>query len=191
MVTAVCVLRSGGDFLPEHVARLRDMVHGMPFVCLSDVPVDCERIALRHDWPRWWAKMEIFAPWVEGDILYIDLDTTILKMPAMPDRTTVLRDAADDRCIGSGLMFLKAEDRPQVWRDFAADPKRAMESCKYWPNYGDQGFLRRYFTRAQKWQDIARIYSYKLQCQDGVPEDAEIVYFHGKPRPWNLPQPLR
>lgn len=188
MVTNVCVLRSGGDFLPEHVQRLARQVPDL--LCLSDVPVDgVPTIALRHDWPKWWAKMEIFAPWIEGDIFYLDLDTTVLTMPVMPDRTTVLRDMADERCIGSGLMFMKAEDRPQVWRDFTADPKRAMESCKYWPNYGDQGFLRRYFTRAQKWQDIARVYSYKLQCRDGIPGDAEIVYFHGKPRPWNLPQP--
>ena len=90
-MTPVCVLRSGGDFRPEHAQRLARQVSGL--VCLSDVQVPgvATRV-LQHGWPGWWSKMEAFAPELEGDVLLIDLDTLVLRMPALPAVTTVLPD---------------------------------------------------------------------------------------------------
>lgn len=156
--------------------------------CLSDCDIEgIKTIPLEYDWPGWWAKMELFRPDIEEDIFFLDLDTLVLKMPAAPERTTVLRDFRKGHLIGSGLMFLKKEDRAQVWEGFTKDPAKAMNSCKSGYRWGDQGFLMDYLRDAQRWQDIAKVYSYKFHCQSGViPADADIVCFHGKPRPWDV-----
>ena len=44
-----CVLKSGGDFLPAE-----------EFICLTDLDLDCQTLALDHDWPGWWSKIELF-----------------------------------------------------------------------------------------------------------------------------------
>ncbi len=90
--TVVCVLRAGRDFAPRHVQWLAAQVPGL--VCLSDQAVPGVRtIALRSSWPGWWAKLEAFDPeLVPGDVLLMDLDTVVLELPALPSRTTVLRD---------------------------------------------------------------------------------------------------
>src|SRR5690606_16907466 len=90
-MTPVCVLRSGGGFGPEHVQWLAR--HGPGLVGLPYVPVPgVGTIALQHDWPGWWAKMEAYGPTIDGDILLIDLDTVVLRLPETPAETTVLRD---------------------------------------------------------------------------------------------------
>lgn len=181
----VCVLRSGGDFRPEHVQWLARQVPGL--LCLSDMDVQgVETIPLRTGWPGWWAKLEMFGPSIEGDALMIDLDTVVRKLPAMPDRTTVLRDFTRPDIIGSGLMFVTAADRARVWAAFNRDPAGIMASCTKWPRLGDQGFLMDHLADAQRWQDVAKVYSYKEHCIGGVPADAEVVCFHGKPRPWSV-----
>lgn len=153
-----CVLRSGGDFRPEHVQWLAKQVAGL--VCLSDVDVPgVKTIPLRTDWPKWWAKLEMFGPSLDGDVLMIDLDTVLLSMPAVPDRTTVLRDFYHSELIGSGFMFVTSEDRARVWEAFNRDPAGIMVSCQKWPRWGDQGFLMDHLSDAQRWQDVAKVYS--------------------------------
>jgi hypothetical protein len=186
MAVNICVLRSGGEYLPEHVQRLARQVPDL--VALSDVPVEgVPVIPLQHDWPGWWAKMELFRPDMPGDLMYFDLDTLVLRVPPTPTRTTVLSDFRKLHLIGSGLMFLKHEDRAQVWDAFVADPAKAMRTCTTGYRWGDQGFLLDFYRDAQRWQDIARVYSWKFHCQAGViPADADVVCYHGKPRPWEV-----
>ena len=181
-----CVLRSGGDFGPEHVQWLAKQVPGL--VCLSDVPVPgVERIALEHDWPGWWSKMAMFGPALSGDVLMLDLDTVVLRMPDLPAETTVLENWNEPGWMGSGLMFVTAEDRARVWDAWIADPAKHMRENHRWPKWGDQGFLQDYLGGANRWGDNVR--SYKVHCQGGLPEGTDIVAFHGKPRPWDVRQP--
>ena len=181
-----CVLRSGGDFGPEHVRWLARQVPGL--VCLTDTPVEgVECIPLEHDWPGWWAKMEMFGPSLTGDVLMIDLDTVVLQLPEQPATTTVLRDFTEPSVIGSGFMYVTAEDRARVWEAWLQDPAGHMRACNRWPKWGDQGFLMDHLADAARWQDISpgAIVSYKVHCREGLPADAKVVCFHGKPRPWN------
>lgn len=181
MATLACVLRSGGDFGPEHVQWLAKQVPGL--VCLSDVPVPgVERIALEHGWPGWWSKMEMFGPSLEGDVLMMDLDTVVLKAPELPTETTVLENVNEPGWMGSGLMYVTAEDRARVWEAWIADPDSHMRECRRWPKWGDQGFLQDLIGGSARWGENVR--SYKAHCQSGVPAGADIVVFHGKPRPW-------
>lgn len=184
-MTFACVLRSGGDFKPDHVRWLARQVDGL--VCLSDVEVPgVSTVKLKTDWPGWWAKMEMFGPSLSGDVFMLDLDTVVIKPPSIPAETTVLRDFYFPGLIGSGLMFVKQADRERVWREFNKDPEGIMASCQRWPNWGDQGFLMRHLSDAKRWQDCAKVYSYKAHCKAGLPADAEVVCFHGKPRPWEV-----
>ena len=80
MTTIICVLRSGGDFKPEHVFRLKRQVDQYgTFVCLTDQPQDLGGIStfpLIADYPGWWSKVSIFA--IYGPVLYLDLDVNIM-----------------------------------------------------------------------------------------------------------------
>lgn len=176
-----CVLRSGGDFTAEHVQWLARQVPGL--VCLSDVPVaGVETLPLQSDWPGWWAKMEMFGPSLEGDVLMIDLDTVVRELPAQPAESTVLRDFTEPSVMGSGFMYVTAADRKRVWDAWLADPAGHMAACAKWPKWGDQGFLQDHIGSAAKWG--GEVVSYKVHCRSGVPAGAKVVCFHGKPRPW-------
>lgn len=179
-----CVLRSGGDFRPEHVQWLARQVPGL--VCLSDAPVEgVQTIPLQHDWPGWWAKMAMFSPNViDGDVLMLDLDTVVLSMPDEPSETTVLQDFTVPSVMGSGFIYVKEADRRRVWDTWMTDPEGHMAACSSWPKWGDQGFLQDHIGQSAKWGGEVR--SYKRHCILGVPAGTKVVCFHGKPRPWDV-----
>jgi len=100
-VVVVCVCKIGKrasentppSYSPDHVAWLHRQVSANlttphRFVCLTDKPDECAGgVALWHDWPGWWAKMELFRPglFVKGEIvLFLDLDTVLTKPFAIP-----------------------------------------------------------------------------------------------------------
>ena len=97
----VTVLRSGGDYQRIHVEKIRDMVERyvseFEFICLTDSPTEEYDRPLKHDWPGWWAKMEIFN--IPGPVLFLDLDTIIVDnidciIKSLKDQPFVtLRDA--------------------------------------------------------------------------------------------------
>jgi hypothetical protein len=185
-VVKVCVLRSGGDFRAEHAQWLARQVPGI--VCLSDVPVPgVSTLPLKMGWPGWWSKLEAYGPTVDPshDILLMDLDTIVLRLPAMPCETTVLSDFNRPEFMGSGFVYVTAADRARVWPAFNADPERHMRENKRWPYaWGDQGFLMPYLGACKRWGSNVR--SYKVHCRDGLPAGTDVVCFHGKPRPFDL-----
>ena len=203
-VKVVCVLRSGGDYSPTHVGRLqRQLARHLPgaeLTCLSDVNVPCRRIALRQDWSGvrgWWAKMELFAPWVEGDLLYFDLDTSLvgdLGDIAAVRSLTMLQDFNFAAHASSGMMFLPEAERPRIWETFARDPAHWIghydDPQREDARWGDQAFLTDHgLDRAQRWQSVVpdQVYSYKVHdlARDGMPPNARVICFHGQPRPWS------
>lgn len=193
------VYKSGGIYTAQHVralqAQIAEHLPGVDQVCFSDVDGD-GRIRLRHNWPGWWSKMEIFSPDVKGDLLYFDLDTLILGSLAeiaQVTQLTILRDFYRDGVrkpegLQSAMMFLPEADRAEVWDAFARNPAAAMRDCA---RGGDQQFLERfYLKRAARWQDVVpgQVVSLKVHCKDGVPPDARVVCAHGKPKMWHLPE---
>ena len=205
MLTVMCVLRSGGIYTPEWVRKLRDGVkrnldRQHKFVCLSDVEVPCERIPLQHDWPSWWAKIEMFREGVITDqTIYFDLDTVITKP------FEIIRNGADfamlqsfwtPDMVGSGVMYFSGENVPHhVYNKFAKQPKAYIAHHERNANatyVGDQAFISDCFGQ----ENIARINdylpgikSYKMHCHRRLPADASIVCFHGRPRPTEVDAP--
>lgn len=182
----VLVLRSGGVYDAEDVQRLLEQLPGREVVCLSDVDVPCQRIPLAHDWPGWWSKMEVFRPDLGiGDFLYLDLDTIVRGNTAHMERgrgLALLRDFYRPHGLGSGVMFLPAAQRAEVWTAWIANPHRWMAEHR---DGGDQEFLERHWlAKAARLQDIypGEIASYKAS----PPEEwqaARVVCFHGRPKP--------
>ena len=189
-----CVLRASKEYDAEYVRRLRDGVaknlkEKHRFVCLSDVDVPCERIELKHGWPVWWSKMELFRPDIGDDILYFDLDTLIvgdLKDIASVRSLTMLSDFYQGYP-ASGVMYLPWFERAEVWRRWIKCPDRHRTEQG---GNGDGGFLRYVFgKRPARWQDEVpgQIVSYKKDVKgNGIPENARVICFHGRPRPRDL-----
>lgn len=201
-----CVLRTGGEYAPEHVEALYDQVARhwsgpLTFAVLTDAAPSAfadrpiKVLPLRADYPGWWAKMELFAPWEEFngiDLLCFDLDTVIvgsLDDLRHPGGLTLLTDFYKVALAQSGLMYLPAAERPAIWQAWSADPERMMRQFR-----GDGELLDYYWRhRAHRWQVLrpGAVVSYKVHVrqQPGqvVPAGARVVCFHGKPRPWHSP----
>ena len=128
--------------------------------------------------------MELFKQ--RGPCLYMDLDTIVTGacdwLETVKDQEfVVLRDpyrgAANPQAMGSGIMYWSG-DVSYIWDAYKEHPTTTLSG-------GDQAFLERYAT-ATYLQDFTRsVVSYKAEVQKGYNwQDASIVYFHGKPRPW-------
>ena len=209
--TVACVLRSGGEYRPEHVVALYrgvqkhwriDRLGYLRMVCLTDMDFlqfGVENVKLVGGWPGWWSKMELFRPDLTGNLLYLDLDTVVvgdLTDLANVGRLTVLRDfyhsdkPERQPWVGSGLMYLPESCRKVVWARWLLDPQGHMARHKAG---GDQKFLQAAIgAEAARWQDVLpnQVASYKVHVKANggtVPPGARVVCFHGPPRPWQVP----
>ena len=195
----ICVLKSGGGYDAEWVRKLRDgvarnLTQTHRFRCLSDVDVPCERIALQHDWPGWWSKIELFRPGViEGPTLYLDLDTVITgpldEIAKIAYPFAALRNFHQPDYIGSGVMWFRDADAVphRVYEKFMKQPDAYMahhERVKVGSHLGDQAFIWDTLGGDIPFltDEFKGVYSYKYSCKSFLPEDARIVAFHGAPR---------
>jgi len=187
-VIPVTVLRSGGEYTPRHVQWLARQVPGL--VCLSDCEVKgVPTVRLNHDWPKWWSTLNLFSDIIDGDLLHFDLDTVVLGPLAefKVGKTTTLADFYKPHLIGSGLMYISQADKPAIWSAFLSNPHLYMKMHRSFPLIGDQGFLYGRL-KAERWQNLlpGKVASFKVHCQDRVPQGVKVVCFHGQPRPWGI-----
>lgn len=191
MVTVACVLRSGGDYTPEYVERLAYGVQRHSpwrFVALSDCSLDFETIPLAHDWPGWWAKLELFRPGLfEGPVLYLDLDTVIVgdlsPLMSVKHEFTMLADFFKPQYAASGVMAWEG-DWSRIYRAFASNPSGHIARCNTRQCFGDGGFIAKNLGRRPDiWQARCPnlIASRKVVATRNA--DERIVCYHGRPRP--------
>lgn len=184
-----CVLKTGGEYNRNHVEALQSMVDGYPFVCLSDDPTVPGYVPLKHGWPGWWSKLELFT--LPGPVLFFDLDTIVLddirefESVVLQNEFLILRDvyrgAARQSAMQSSIMAWNG-DMSYVYDKFLVNPEAWMKELR-----GDQDFLEITVNRASYWQDVlpGALVSYKANVMGkSVPKDAKVVFFHGQPRPW-------
>jgi hypothetical protein len=188
------------EFSPKHVQALHEQIQehapGAQFECMTDMRIDGVQCRpLRHDWPGWWAKMELLDPEVPGDFLFMDIDTVVrgpLTDILAVRKLTMLRDFYRDgkklkEGLGSGLMYVPADARSGVWGMWRQQPQLCM---RMYPG-GDQRLLEKFWlNKADRFQDVVpgQIVSWKVNCQNGIAPDARVIAFHGKPRPWEVGQ---
>lgn len=160
------------------------MVPGIRCITQDDIGgIKCLRPEIQ--WPGWWCKMNAYNPALfDDDMLLIDLDTTVFRLPKIPTVTTVLPDFYRPELIGSGFMYVTAEDRKKIWQQWMRDPQLHMRRNRTRQRWGDQGFLMDIIGSSARWGD--NVVSWKVHCTSGVPPAADVICFHGKPRPWEV-----
>lgn len=203
MINIVCV-KWGTKYGPEYVNRLhaavsRHVTVPYQFFCFTDdangLTPGIQAYPLpRSDIEGWWNKMYLFSNQNElpmgQQILYIDLDTLITgnidhMLRQFPDRIVMLEDfyhgiAKSAGRIASGLMTWRHGDYDYLWQRFIQDPVAAIASVR---PHGDQHYIASQIDGCDLWQDLypAQVVSFKVHCRDGLPPDAKIVCYHGKP----------
>lgn len=190
-LTVACVLRSGGQYGPEHVAGLAAQVaHWLPearFVCLSDVEVPCERVELQTDWPGWWAKIELFRHF-KGRTLYLDLDTVIVKdpRPLVTGEFLMIQNWVYQHLLASGVMSWDG-DYSHIADEFEKVKDEVIATYVTREQWGDQAFIAEHAGKVRPfpWGEIA---GYRYQRpMNTPPARARIVAFNGTHVPWKGP----
>lgn len=210
MIRIACVYRSGGDFTADDVAKLalsikRHVSMEHRITCLTDRPDEVhpfvdEVISLKHNWPGWWAKMELFVS-SALPTLYFDLDTMIvapidnLCQWVMEPSVAVMMLRGfykRDQCSGimgwnCDLSWLTHKFDKFVQNNLWAVQPHGIGCGSF---HGDQEYIRIQLHRSAipilLAQDIQQgIYSYKVDIQPTgkKPADASVICFHGRPRP--------
>lgn len=226
MLTVACVLKSGPEYRVEHVHALaagvrRHLMLPHRFVCLTDLDaaefdprpycfpgftgrfarepyLGIEPIPLKHGWPGWWSKLELFSPGLfDGAVFYADLDTIIvgpLDDLVTGHRFTVLENFWSDQRIGSGLMAWHAdEDLSRIYTRFTRVSAKAIREYVTTNAWGDQGWIKAHTPlQPARWQRLhpGRVFSYKRHIVPAggvIPPTASIICYHGRPRPWQTP----
>lgn len=218
MITIALVLKSGGPYTPDYVIRLVNSIKknaSVPYqiVCLTDMEIDepsVHSIPLKHNWPGWWSKIELFRPDIAlSKTVYMDLDTLVvgnideLLDLAAKDEFYVLRGFNQRQGLppqslnfATGVMVGGFSSLPDVYHTFAADSLRhiAVERTNW--RCGDQGFI----------SDITGVNIPSIQSQlpenyivgrkitsDGniIPKEARVICWSGEPRLHELPSSYR
>lgn len=188
-----CVLKSGGIYTDGHVARLEGQVAAHlkephRFVALSDVKVVCERLKLIHDWPGWWAKIELFRPGLfTGRVLYLDLDVTVVGDLTGLAHFPAPFAASLDFIPMPGIPLSKFNSSVMSWDAGVADHvyARLTPERMNMPR-GDQDWLCENIDAAHF--QIGDCVSYKrdVRPRGSVPHSAKVVVWHGRPKFWEV-----
>ena len=184
----------------EYVRKLRAGVsRHLPlphrFVCVTDdlEPIEgVEFIAAPPVRPvgafrnvGWLTKVELYRPGFlpDGRVLYIDLDSIItgdlVPLAEYDGAFAGLRNFFDPG-FGTGLLSWSPEGGKRMWDFF----ETIRESGGLANLDSEQAAINRFLPDSPRLQDfVPGIYSYKVHCTNGLPDDARIVCFHGRPRP--------
>lgn len=191
MIILKTVLKTGGEYKPEHVLRIKKMLEmyvkcPARFVCYTDLPAieGVETRPLLHDWPGWWSKIEIFRDAEES--FYIDLDMTVqgdITDMVMIDRNFVALRNLSERIggIGSAMMKWKG-DFSHLYETFESDPEYHIKknSRIHTPFHGDQGFI---WSHLNIKPDFFQK-KFPKRIKKFNSGNADVLVYYGKNRPW-------
>jgi hypothetical protein len=199
--TIVVVLRSGGDFSFRDVGLIARHINGKwqsstrpRIICLWDNASgyydlgNLELLPLSNDYPKWWSRMMLYSPEMEQyrPFLYVDLDTVIVK--SLENIFELVKEPS---------MFIPLEDfyqKGQLATGLAWIPANSEKISTIWKAWQKEGvghsrmdyFLRKVVKPDMFWQQLTNtIYDFKPKetgVLKQVPEDANLVCFHGRPR---------
>jgi hypothetical protein len=132
-----------------------------------------------------------------GRVVYFDLDTLITGnidnilqhntgFVVLHDFYRIMQPNRRDKfglgseAVGSGVMSWEAGNHAHIWNTFVANPQQAINSLK---PHGDQKWIERQQSDRLYWQDLfpEQFISFKVHCRNGLPDNARVVCYHGKP----------
>lgn len=206
MINIVC-LKWGVKFGPEYVNKLynsisRNISKPFKFHCFTDNSAELNSNVIVHKLPYdnlsgWWNKLYLFSneiPFNKNDkILFVDLDTVITgniddivnvdctNLVVLRDFYTGLeKSVVGNDNVGSGLMMWFHGDYSFIWDKFIKDPEEAISLMK---PHGDQKWIQHCLSTRTYWQDVLpnQVVSFKVHCKEGLPDNARIICYHGKP----------
>jgi hypothetical protein len=202
MKSVYCVLKSGGVYSERHVKWLKrqcdQFLPETPFFCLTDIDSieGVQTIPLIANWEGWWSKIELFQ---FDDVFYIDLDTVLvndirymLKLSGFHALKNFKGHKRWFRVVAQSSIMTWDKSPRHIYENFRPAIKKRYENKKKQNNWGDQGYinecLKGKFNALQD-QFPGRIQSYKLDNLGTEKPDADIICFHGSPRPWEANVP--
>lgn len=184
-LTVACVLSPGPTYNRSHVDRLKNMVaqhmsQPYKFVCVDDSP-----------FPGWWAKVSLFQPGrFTGRVMYLDLDTTVIGS---------LDDLANINAMFSIVKNFKEIKEPNKARfnssvmawdaDAVTDLFTNFDQSVMDRLNGDQDWISEQLPNVPTFPKDWCV-SYKVRRYlnlKTIPKDARVVCYHGKPKPFYLP----
>jgi hypothetical protein len=204
MINIVC-LKWGTKYGPEYVNRLyagvkRNTSVPFKFWCFTEdsTGIDSEvcvaPLPFSGQLETWWNKLYLFSdkiPIPKGEtIFYIDLDTLIVDnidhiLKRNYTRLVILKDffygiAKSANAYGSGLMMWTHGTYNSVWQKFIESSEQHIKAAG---SYGDQWWIEQQIKKVFFWQDIfpGWIVSFKVHCRNGLPKNAKIICYHGRP----------
>lgn len=137
--------------------------------------------------PGWWGKVEILEN--PGPALWIDIDTVVTgQLDDLCITNADIRVAKNWAQSGHG----GCQSSVMYWNDARHIAEMFDEAHVCWPPsndgrlWGDQEYLTllRDTQRIEvDYFDPAHVVSYKYHARNGIPDDARVVAFHGKPDP--------
>lgn len=207
MLTVVCFLwdgevPGGSPYEAEHVRVLASMCRRhLPehrFVCYSDRHVEgVETLPIPEDALRWgkrYPKLLVWRREAQGElgprILLLDLDVVILDdlRPLIErDEDVVLWRDPGLGIYNTSMVLLRTGSRRRVWQKFTGP--RDARRAKRGPGT-DQEWVKHCLGEGEAtWGADDGVISYKYDLKHGLvkpPEHTRIVFFHGKPKPWQV-----
>lgn len=201
------------QFTGEHVNVLRAMVarhYQAPhrFLCVTNdaagIAGGVEIVSDRADFagtksphgagnPACYRRLRLFAPDAAATfgerVVSLDLDCVITgDLRPLWDRDDSFvgwRDAFYPRQINGSMMLLRTGSHPDVWAEF--DPETSPREALARDYKGsDQGWISYRLPGAAHWSRSDGVYSYRVDgLAAGLPANARIVFFHGRPDPWD------
>lgn len=208
-LTVALVLKTGGVYTSDYVNALANGLRkystiDFELACITDNAQGFNNkidkvIPFKHDYPKWWGKIELFRPDLFSDnrVFFLDLDTIIIKniddILKLDVSFAGLRDFYHMDTLGSGLLAWKpSEEIHNIYKKFTIQSNSIINS---YPQ-GDQRWINENVRNINYFQDIVpnKIVSFKKNCLKqsviSIPNNASIICFHGIPRPHMVDDPI-
>lgn len=151
--------------------------------------------------PSCYRRLRLFAPepgaWLGPRFVCIDLDSVIVgdmgPLWNRPEDFVIWQAPGGNRNPYCGSMFmLRAGTRPTVWTEFD-EVHSPIETIRAGLFGSDQAWIALNLGGDEAtWAKAEGAYSYRMQVEkkSALPANAAVVFFHGKPDPWE-PGPQR
>lgn len=197
-VSIFLVLKTGGDVFDHRYVNATaksikaNITHPHEIVCLTDNPAgitEVDRIVLmRHNWPKWWGKIELFREGITKNkhCIFFDLDTAVIgnidNLCKLPHEFLGIRDFYSLNILQTGIMKWEVgAHSKKIYEDFVS-----TDFSKY-INKGDHEWVGSIVKNPAFLQDLlpGQICSYKKHLAHIAKNfmSPSIVCFHGEPRP--------
>jgi SAM-dependent methyltransferase len=210
-VVVAGVYLEGNGFDERYVRNLFNQFPDQEKRLLTEHPLDIEGVECisiegqyDHKRVRTWAKMELFREGVfqSGELVwYFDLDTVFMhtlngQLQMAPKHGFgMLRSFRSKKRFASGIMCWRGGDFEKLWDAFLNSRKELMAKSEELglramteQQFIETQLMELYGVRPDPIQNVMNIVSWKRDCKETntVPDKADVICFHGKPRPHNV-----